>query len=600
MGRRKKEETTLQIIKNDIIETAINDDQYYRGDKNVPKSEAQFEWTPKMVQELKKCKEDIIYFAENYFYIVNLDRGKEVIKLYTRQKQILRSLINNRFTCLLSCRQFGKTTLMTIYALWIACFESDQRIVIVANREQTAINVFKRIRTAYEQLPNFLKPGVKDYGKTGLTFDNDSSIGVSTTTSSAARGESINCMIVDEMAFIENHLIEDFWKSVIPVVSSGKKSKIFAVSTPNGTDNKFYEIYSGAERGANSWHAERVDWWDIPGRTEKWKNQMIATLGSEEAFAQEFGNTFLDGGNSAIGAAIIERFKENKKNPIHILDDASYKIFEEPDINNSYVIGVDVGEGIGRASSVAQILDITDLQNIKQVGVYSCNTIEPYHFANNLVKICNQWGNPPLLVERNNCGGQVIDALFHKHEYEKIVSCSKISSTGNSTTRHLGILSHTNLRFSGVANMRYWTNTLQCVHINDIDTIKELETFIKYPNGTYRKKNDNFYDDRVMGLVWALFILETEICQQYYQIDDFDDQNKPSKLSDIGYWGKNPQTYGVRELSNNDLIFSNSAPMIQTPNNSRNGLLSMLGEDSYLSDNEKDVWDFVGEGWKML
>jgi hypothetical protein len=196
MGRKRK--YALPEVENKVIpeifENPINEFQYYRGDKNVPKSEAQFEWTPKMIQELKRCKEDIIYFAENYFYIVNLDRGKEVIKLYTRQRQILKTLVNNRFTCLLSCRQFGKTTLMTIYALWISCFESDQRIVVVANREQTAINIFKRIRTAYEQLPNFLKPGVKEYGKTGLTFDNDSSIGVSTTTSTAVRGESINCV----------------------------------------------------------------------------------------------------------------------------------------------------------------------------------------------------------------------------------------------------------------------------------------------------------------------------------------------------------------------------------------------------------------------
>lgn len=204
MGRKKKQEIIPSVETfPDIFENPINDFQYYRGDKNVPKSEAQFEWTPKMVEELKKCKDDIIYFAENYFYIVNLDRGKEVINLYTRQKQILRSLINNRFTILLSCRQFGKTTLMTIYALWLACFESDQRIMVVANREQTAINVFKRIRLAYEQLPNFLKPGVKEYGKTGLTFDNDSSIGVSTTTSTAVRGESISSLIIDEMAFIE-------------------------------------------------------------------------------------------------------------------------------------------------------------------------------------------------------------------------------------------------------------------------------------------------------------------------------------------------------------------------------------------------------------
>jgi len=597
MGRKKIIQNTeipsLSVSPSSLIfENPIDDYQYYRGDRKLPKSEAQFEWTPKMVQELKKCKEDITYFAENYFYIVSLDRGKEVIKLYTRQRQILKSLINNRFNIVLSCRQFGKTTLMTIYALWLSCFESDQRIMIVANREQTAINIFKRIRTAYEQLPNFLKPGVKEYGKTGLTFDNDSSIGVSTTTATAIRGESIQCLIIDEMAFIEDHIISEFWTSVIPVISSGKKSKIFAVSTPNGTDNKFYEVYSKAETGQNTWKAERVDWWDIPGRTERWKQQMISTLGSEDAFLQEFGNVFLDPGNSAVGALVIEKFKSEKKTPVFRFDSDTYRVFESPNIERQYIVGVDVGEGIGRASSVAQVLDITDLKNIEQVAVYSSNYIEPYHFANNLVKLCSQWGNPPLLVERNNCGGQVIDALYYKHEYEKIVSCSKLSSNTTQITRNLGILSHTNLRFSGISNMRYWVNTLQVVKINDIDTIKELETFIKYPNGTYRKKNDNFYDDRVMALVWALFILETEICQQYFSIELMDSQNKPAKISDIGYWDKNEKFYGVNELNNTELTIPSSMSI-----SSNNTASSFFGEMNDTITDDKDVWDFMSEGW---
>ena len=45
-----------------------------------------------MIGELKKCKEDIIYFAENFFYIVSLDRGKEKIKLYNAQKQMLENM----------------------------------------------------------------------------------------------------------------------------------------------------------------------------------------------------------------------------------------------------------------------------------------------------------------------------------------------------------------------------------------------------------------------------------------------------------------------------------------------------------------------------
>ena len=56
--------------------------QFYLGNKNLPRSGAEFEWTPEMVATLKKCKRNILHFAENYFYIVNLDRGKEKIALY--------------------------------------------------------------------------------------------------------------------------------------------------------------------------------------------------------------------------------------------------------------------------------------------------------------------------------------------------------------------------------------------------------------------------------------------------------------------------------------------------------------------------------------
>jgi hypothetical protein len=268
------------------------------------------------------------------------------------------------------------------------CFNDDYRAAIVANKETTAINIFKRIRMAYEQLPNYIKPGVKDYGKTGMTLGNDSSIIVSTTTATSVRGDSLNCVLLDEAAHIESHLLEDFWSSVIPTISSGKKSKILVVSTPKGVGNKFYDIYSGAETGKlKSWVAERIDWWDVPGRDEEWKQHQIELLGSEEKFLQEFNNTFLDDAATAVGASILEQFKKLKKSPIWTSEDGEYTIFENPDIDRLYAIGVDVGEGIGRAASVAQILDVTDLQSIKQVGVYSSSRIEPYHFANKLSTI---------------------------------------------------------------------------------------------------------------------------------------------------------------------------------------------------------------------
>jgi hypothetical protein len=583
-----------------INQEPIDPSYYYRGSKHVPVAGAQYEFTAAMIEELRKCKEDIIYFAQNFFYIISLDRGKETIKLYESQKRVLRSFVSNRNVIVCSSRQIGKSTMLTVFSLWMICFHDDYRAAIVANKETTAINIFKRIRLAYEQLPNYIKPGVKDYGKTGMTLGNDSSIVVSTTTATSVRGDSLNCVLLDEAAHIEPHLIEEFWSSVIPTISSGKKSKILVVSTPKGVGNKFYEIYSGAESGKlKTWKAEKINWWDFPGRDEEWKQSQIELLGSEEKFLQEYNNTFLDDAASAVGASVIERFKKDKKPAIWTSEDEEYTVYEYPDKECLYVVGVDVGEGIGRAASVAQILDVTDIQHIKQVAVYSSSKIEPYHFANKLSIIGQSWGLPPMLIERNNCGAQVIDAMFHNYNYEKIVSYSKVSKQDRyNNTRNLGVHSHTNIKSDGIQNMRYWVNHLQVVHINDPNTISEFETFVRFPNGAFRKKSDNFFDDRIMSLVWALFILEPEICQQYFEIVEFDMQHKPLRIKNNGFWEKLDQFYELKELDK----YATIVPKVKKFEDELvSSTLGVTNKDIELVDKyDEDLDDLLSMGYTFL
>lgn len=101
---------------------------------------------------------------------------------------------------------------------------------------------------------------------------------------------SQQCLIIDEAAWILPHIMDEFWNSVVPIISSSSNTKIFLISTANGTSNKFYDIYSKAERGeAREWHHERMDWWEMPGRGKKWMVDMTESLGSKEAFDQEFG-----------------------------------------------------------------------------------------------------------------------------------------------------------------------------------------------------------------------------------------------------------------------------------------------------------------------
>lgn len=47
------------------------------------------------ITEIAKCKRDIVYFAEKYFRVINLDKGLHVIKLYDVQKDFLKFLVEN-------------------------------------------------------------------------------------------------------------------------------------------------------------------------------------------------------------------------------------------------------------------------------------------------------------------------------------------------------------------------------------------------------------------------------------------------------------------------------------------------------------------------
>ena len=563
------------------------DKQFYLGNKKLPRAGVEFEWTPKMVKDLKKCKQNILYFAEHFFYIVNLDRGKEKIKLFPCQKRVLRGLRDNRFVSLLASRQIGKTTLMTIYCLWIASFQDDQRILIVANKEQTAINIFRRVRLAYEMLPNHLKPGVLEYGKTSMVLENGSSIGISTTSSDAGRGDSCNVLILDELAFIDSHLVDPFWKSVFPIISSSKKSKIFVASTPNGTDNLFHKLYSNAEKGESNWHAERVDWWEIPGRDEKWKDDTIKALGSLDAFNQEFGNHFLDSGESVVDETLFEKLKLNAVQPEFVFDDGAYMLWEEPDPEKIYVAGVDISEGVGENATVVQIFDFTDLSNITQVGQYYNNKISPFNFTTKLHEILQHWGSPLVAVERNNCGAQVVDGLYNNHGYSNLIHYSP-STTSNKTSysNRLGVVAHTNTKYKGVMNMRYWVNELRSVVIKDVKTINELRDFVRYPNGTWAaKKIAGCLDDRVMSLIWCLIVLENTLAEKYFEVAEWDDNNKPKKIISIDY-GVPKEMISPLAMYNNEKTGTNNVPPIV--------FTETIDENS-----NSGVVDLEAEGWQL-
>ena len=62
----------------------------YKGNPNLKGMNQSHEYTPEEIQEYVKCVKSDEYFAEKYCTIVTLDHGKQLIKLYDFQKDLLK------------------------------------------------------------------------------------------------------------------------------------------------------------------------------------------------------------------------------------------------------------------------------------------------------------------------------------------------------------------------------------------------------------------------------------------------------------------------------------------------------------------------------
>lgn len=486
------------------------------GDKadNIPLQDYKF-----YTSEIIKCKQDVSYFANNYFTIVTPEIGKHVINTYPRQDELLQAMIDNDRLCVLASRQVGKTTTYNIFALHLCCFNRDKKILILGNKAAAAIEFLSRIKMAYELLPAWLKPGIVEFNKTSVTFSNGCQIQVCATTPDSARGKACDILIIDEMAFVPPNIMEELWSSVYPIISSAKGTKVIVVSTPNGTGNMFHTIYENGSLGSDpdGWYSFKFLWDEVPGRDEEWKRIQIASFnGDMQKWNQEFGCEFLGSTNTLIPPEVLARYKKifmDLKNSgkdnfqIEYCDNYEVKIFKKPQEWHCYVIGCDVADGVGGDATVIKIFDVTNPLSIEEVASFADKYIPTISVPYILGKLGCMYNIAPILMESNNMGRSVIDILFNIFEYSNIVQYG---------SKSLGIHSSNKIKIEACEHLRrYMANIIKNnVILREPELLNELKDFQKVKvgglmNHTYKCLTQN--DDHIMAVVWAFYALMPEI-----------------------------------------------------------------------------------------
>ena len=186
-----------------------------------------------------------------------------------------------------------------------------------------------------------------------------------------------------------------------------------------------------------------------------------------------------------------------------ILDWNGIYQFKKPEKNKSYVCVVDVSRGKGLDYSAFQIIDVTQMP-YEQVCVFRSNITTPADYSSIVHNIVKTYNNAAVLVEINDIGGQVADALHFEYEYENILytenngRMGKQISSGFKPNVDRGVRTTKNVKSIGCSILKLLIEQNQLI-INDIHTISELNTFSLKNNSYEAESGAN--DDLVMCLV---------------------------------------------------------------------------------------------------
>jgi hypothetical protein len=351
-----------------------------------------------MLYEVGKCLNDPIYAIESYLTTEDRTQGGFVqFKLFPRQKELIGGYKKHQHNIVMKPRQAGiSTTTAAFLAVLtaLASSKSTQKILIAANKQETAKEFLKKIRDFTMQLPGWMdvhRPPNSDSwfnpeknSSSHYKLWNGSEVKAVASSKDALRGYTPSVIVVDEAAFIEGNRGEEFYTAAQPSLSTGGKSIL--ISTPNGHDPLYYVAYKNAKTGRNNFNIVEMRWFEDPRYnkgmrwllkdpmtedlieekeewdpekwpkmikegwqpTSSWFEDMCAQLNhNKRSIAQELLCDFQGSGDQVIDDKYIKFHEDNnvmepmRKEWI----DGNMWIWEDPIVGHKYIMAIDAASG---------------------------------------------------------------------------------------------------------------------------------------------------------------------------------------------------------------------------------------------------------------
>jgi hypothetical protein len=515
-----------------------------------------------VLMEYAKCMKSTPYALKTYLQTYDNTVQKYVpLELFPDQVSLVEDFENYNENIALKYRQAGVSTVTAAWSskkLVFAKKNSPEKILVIANKLDTAVEVANKIRGFTEQWPNWVGVGfsAEKNSQRHFKLTNGCEVKAVATSKDALRGYTPTILIFDEAAYIDAD--DDFWAACMASLSTG--GKVIVVSTPNGYDPIYYEIYDQALKGMNEFKISEMVWWKDPRYakdlqlvnvkdiihyylnrneyqsvqivdfkekeknyeeikelinqgykpTSSWYESMVKKLKYDKRKVnQELECAFLGSGDNVFDSNLLENLRTNMvKEPQAKMMGGGLWIWKEAELGKKYIMGIDVSRGDSEDFSTFQIVDFDSREQVAEyVGKLPPDT---------LAEICFKWGNMyNAFAVIDITGGMGVTTalrmreLGYKNLYVDGVDISNKWKYDPKATEKIPGINFNAKRVQIIATFEEYLRHGFKIYSSRL--LNEMNTFV-YMNGRPDHQKGQ-HDDLIMSVAMALFVGENSFTQ---------------------------------------------------------------------------------------
>lgn len=416
-----------------------------------------------------------------------------------------------------------------------ACLSKrNVRAVIISHESKATERLLMRVQYILQNIRG-PKPVIKNMSRNEITFPKTNSMFYIGTAGAKkfGRGDTITHLHCSEVAFWEN--ARELMGGLMQAVP--KDGEVGLESTGNGKGNYYHQRVMSAAKGRSRYRLHFFGWlftdeyrYDLSPQEEEaflkhldkdleedqlieipgidagrlaWRRDKLEEIEYDlRLFRQEYPIT-LDDCFQGSGSSIFHKINYVPTDAWTRVDNSLWLLDDHPLRDHTYVIGADVGGGLGGDSdnSVAEIIDVTAGE---QVGEWLSNKVEPDRFGSEVLpRLGKTFNNAMIAVESNNHGILTLAKLRDSDYPDYLIYRSGTAAKrGEEINRlaQLGFRTTTRSRPFLIGNLRLALATSLVIHSPIL--MDELGSFVEKEGGKMEAQ-DGCHDDTVIACAMA-------------------------------------------------------------------------------------------------